>query len=55
MLGALTRVEQDNRLRPCQDATSTDSETTSRLISGFDGRLKYLEVYAPTQGRLPQA
>jgi hypothetical protein len=47
--------EQDHRLQSWVDARSLDGETTMGLLLGADGRLKYLDIYTPNQGRLPSA
>ena len=47
--------EQDHHLRSWVDARSTDGETTLGLLLGSEGRLKYLDIYTPNQGRLPKA
>ncbi len=46
---------QDHRLQPWVDARSADGETTLGLLLGSEGRLKYLDIYTPSQGRLPKA
>ena len=47
--------KQTHRLQSWVDARSTDGETTLGLLLGSEGRLKYLDIYAPNQGRLPTA
>jgi hypothetical protein len=47
--------EQDHHLQSWVDATSADGETTIGLLLGSGGRLKYLDIYMPNQGRLPKA
>ena len=36
-------------------AQSTDGEKTLGLLLGSEGRLKYLDIYTPNHGRLPNA
>lgn len=47
--------EQDHHLQSWVDARSTDGETTLGVLLGREGRLKYLDIYMPNQGRLPDA
>lgn len=47
--------EQDHHLQSWVDARSVDGETTLALMLGSEGRLKYLDIYTPNQGRLPEA
>jgi len=47
--------EQNHHLQSWVDAESADGETTLGLLLGSEGRLKYLDIYMPDQGRLPQA
>jgi hypothetical protein len=47
--------EQDHHLQAWVDARSADGVTTLGLLLGSDGRLKYLDIYTPNQGRLPNA
>lgn len=46
---------QDHHLQSWVDARSADGETTLGLLLGSEGRLKYLDIYTPNQGRLPKA
>lgn len=48
-------AEQDHHLQSWVDATSSDGQTTLGLLLGSKGRLKYLDIYTPNQGRLPSA
>jgi len=45
--------EQDHHLQSWVDARSVDGVTTLGLLLGSEGRLKYLDIYTPNQGRLP--
>src|SRR3954451_5485744 len=45
--------EQDHHLVSWVDARSSDGQTTLGLLLGSEGRLKYLDIYTPNQGRLP--
>lgn len=47
--------EQDHHLQSWVDATSADGQTTLGLLLGSEGRLKYLDIYTPDQGLLPEA
>lgn len=47
--------DQDHHMRSWVDAKSVDGATILGLLLGSDGRLKYLDIYAPDQGRLPNA
>lgn len=47
--------EQDHHLQSWMDARSTDGQTTIGLLSGSEGRLKYVDIYMPNHGRLPNA
>ena len=47
--------EQEHNLQSWVDARSTDGVTTLGLLLGSEGRLKYLDIYEPNQGRLPSA
>jgi hypothetical protein len=47
--------EQDHHLQSWVDARSTDGETTLGLLLGSEGRLRYLDIYTPNKGRLPNA
>jgi hypothetical protein len=47
--------QQDHHLQAWVDARSVDGVTTLGLLLGSEGRLKYLDIYTPNQGRLPSA
>lgn len=47
--------QQDHHLQSWVDGRSADGVTTLGLLLGSDGRLKYLDIYTPNQGRLPTA
>ena len=46
--------QQDHHLESWVDARSAGGETTLGLLLGAEGRLKYLDIYTPNQGRLPK-
>jgi len=46
---------QDHHLQSWVDARSRDGATELGLLLGSDGRIKYLDIYMPNQGKLPDA
>lgn len=47
--------KQDHHLQSWVDARSRDGKTELGLLLGSEGRLKYLDIYMPNHGKLPDA